>query len=176
MSAYCGRPGFSPWVGKISWRGKWPLIPVFWPGKSHGWRSLVGYSPWGCRVGHDWATSLSETDGSLLRLRKSCSTWNSTWGKSNSVFSPLKPVFLYSPHVTVPIKNPGITPGICDGQRNSPGLPLCSASHLRGCWGRSSHFVTSTRLLLVIRPNADSHTVARCLANVIKVPNWLALS
>ena len=53
MSAYCGRPGFSPWVGKISWRRKWPLIPVFWPGKSHGWRSLVGYSPWGCRVGHD---------------------------------------------------------------------------------------------------------------------------
>ena len=23
------------------------------PGKSHGWRSLVGCSPWGCRVGHD---------------------------------------------------------------------------------------------------------------------------
>ena len=23
------------------------------PGKSHGWKSLVGYSPWGCRVGHD---------------------------------------------------------------------------------------------------------------------------
>ena len=22
----------------------------------HGQRSLVGYSPWGCRVGHDWAT------------------------------------------------------------------------------------------------------------------------
>ena len=21
--------------------------PVFLPGKSHGWRSLVGYSPWG---------------------------------------------------------------------------------------------------------------------------------
>ena len=26
------------------------------PGKFHGQRSLVGYSPWGCRVGHDWAT------------------------------------------------------------------------------------------------------------------------
>ena len=25
----------------------------------HGWRSLVGYIPWGHRVGHDWATSLS---------------------------------------------------------------------------------------------------------------------
>ena len=23
------------------------LTPVFLPGKSHGWRSLVGYSPWG---------------------------------------------------------------------------------------------------------------------------------
>ena len=159
MSAYWGRPNFSPWVGKISWRRKWPLTPVFWPGKSHGWRRLVGYSPWGHRVGHDWATSLSETDGSLLRLRKSCSTWNSTSGKSNSVFSPLKSVFLYSPDITVPIRNPGITLGICDGQRNSTGLSLCSASRFRGCWGRSSHFVTSTCLLLVIRPNADSHTV-----------------
>ena len=26
---------------------KWRLTPVFLPGKSHGWRSLVGYSPWG---------------------------------------------------------------------------------------------------------------------------------
>ena len=23
--------------------------PVFLIGKSHGWRSLVGYSPWGCK-------------------------------------------------------------------------------------------------------------------------------
>ena len=23
------------------------LTPVFWPGKSYGQRSLVGYSPWG---------------------------------------------------------------------------------------------------------------------------------
>ena len=43
----CGRPGFNPWVGKISWRRKWQPTPVFLPGKSHGWRSLVGYSPWG---------------------------------------------------------------------------------------------------------------------------------
>ena len=54
----CGRPGFSPWVRKISWRRKWQSTPVFLPGKSHGQRSLVGYSPWGCkRVGHDWATN-----------------------------------------------------------------------------------------------------------------------
>ena len=29
--------------------------------KTHGQRSLIGYSPWGCRVGHNWATSLSFT-------------------------------------------------------------------------------------------------------------------
>ena len=36
-----------PWVGKISWRRKWKPTPVFLSGKSHGWRSLVGYSSWG---------------------------------------------------------------------------------------------------------------------------------
>ena len=43
----CGRPGFNPWVGKIPWRRKWQSTPVLLPGKSHGQRSLVGYSPWG---------------------------------------------------------------------------------------------------------------------------------
>ena len=43
------RPGFNPWVGKLSWRRKWQPTPVLLPGKSHGWRSLVGYSPWGCK-------------------------------------------------------------------------------------------------------------------------------
>ena len=41
------------------WRRQWQPTPVLLPGKSYGWRSLVGYSPWGRRVGHDWATSLS---------------------------------------------------------------------------------------------------------------------
>ena len=40
------RPWFDPWVGKISWRRKWQPTPVLLPGKVHGLRSLVGYSPW----------------------------------------------------------------------------------------------------------------------------------
>ena len=40
-------------------KAQWHPTPVFLPGKSHGRRSLVGCSPWGHRVGHDWATSLS---------------------------------------------------------------------------------------------------------------------
>ena len=43
----CGRPGFDPWVGKIPWRRQWHPTPVLLPGKSHGRRSLMGYSPWG---------------------------------------------------------------------------------------------------------------------------------
>ena len=35
-----------PWFRKFSWRRKWQSIPVFSPGKSHGRRSLLGYSPW----------------------------------------------------------------------------------------------------------------------------------
>ena len=48
------RCGFDSWVRKILWRRKWQSTPVFLPGKSHGQRSLAGYSPWGCRrVGHN---------------------------------------------------------------------------------------------------------------------------
>ena len=39
--------GFDPWVGKIPWRRKWRPTPVFFPGKSHRQRSLMGYNPWG---------------------------------------------------------------------------------------------------------------------------------
>ena len=45
----CRKRGFSPWVGKISWRRKWQPTPVFLPGKFHGHRSLAGYSPWGLK-------------------------------------------------------------------------------------------------------------------------------
>ena len=40
---------FDPRVGKIHWRRKLQPKPVYLPGKSHGQRSLVGYSPWGHR-------------------------------------------------------------------------------------------------------------------------------
>ena len=56
-SCQCRRHKFDPWVRKIPWRTKWQLTPVFSPGKSHGQRILVGYSPWGHkRVRHDLAT------------------------------------------------------------------------------------------------------------------------
>ena len=37
---------FDPWVRKIPWRRKWQPTPVFLLGKSHGQKSLAGYTPW----------------------------------------------------------------------------------------------------------------------------------
>ena len=46
--------GFNPCVKKISWKRELQPTPVFLTGKSHGQKSLVGYSPWSHkRVGHD---------------------------------------------------------------------------------------------------------------------------
>ena len=48
------------WVQSLGWED--PLEEgiatrsIFLPGESHEQRSLVGYSPWGHRVGHNWMT------------------------------------------------------------------------------------------------------------------------
>ena len=38
---------FDPWVGKIPWKRKYQLAPIFFPRKFQGQRNLVGYSQWG---------------------------------------------------------------------------------------------------------------------------------
>ena len=45
----CRRRRFNPLGGKILWKRKWQHTLVFFPGQSHGQRSLVDYSPWGCK-------------------------------------------------------------------------------------------------------------------------------
>ena len=51
---------FNPWVGKIPWRKAWQLAPVSLPGKSHGQRSLAGYSLWGVAKELDMTWLLNE--------------------------------------------------------------------------------------------------------------------
>ena len=67
-------PGHLPTKGlnpSVSWRRKWQLTPVFLLGKSHGQRSLVGYSPWGCkRVGHDLATKQQQIAALITPILK----------------------------------------------------------------------------------------------------------
>ena len=43
----CKSRRFDPVVWKIPWRWEWLPTSVILTGESHGWRSLVGCSPWG---------------------------------------------------------------------------------------------------------------------------------
>ena len=54
FTCQCRRSRFNPWVRKIPWRRKWKPTPIFLPGKSHGQRNLVGYSPWGHKNSRTW--------------------------------------------------------------------------------------------------------------------------
>ena len=45
---------------EVPWRRKWQPTPVLLAGKSHGQRSLVGYSPWGHR-GLDMTERLNDS-------------------------------------------------------------------------------------------------------------------
>ena len=66
----CRRHGLNPWAGKIPWRRKWQATPGFLPLEPHAVKSLVGYSPWGCkRVGHDSATKTANNPRSHLNNR-----------------------------------------------------------------------------------------------------------
>ena len=42
-------PGVFHKVLRGIWRRKWQPTPAFWPGESHGQRSLAGHGPWGRR-------------------------------------------------------------------------------------------------------------------------------
>ena len=88
------------WVTSLSlftfmhWR-KWQPTPVFLPGESQGWGSLVGCCLWSCRVIYDWsdlaaaavAAAVDQTTKSPLSLNlplaqldpwPSC-IWSSSW-------------------------------------------------------------------------------------------------
>ena len=66
FACHCRRLGFDPWIRKIPWRRKWQPTSVFLPGKSHGQRSLAGYSSWGRK-------DLDATE--LLSTHESSSGW-----------------------------------------------------------------------------------------------------
>ena len=75
----CGGPGFDPWVRKIPWRRKWQPTPVFLPGESHGWRSLLGYSPRGHKE-----SDTTEPPGKPLHFTLPLGYWHNTLPLSHS--------------------------------------------------------------------------------------------
>ena len=79
-------------------RRQWHPTPVLLPGKSHGWRSLVGCSPWGCeesdtteRLHFDFSLScIGEGNGNPLQcsclenLRDGGAWWAAVYGVAQS--------------------------------------------------------------------------------------------
>ena len=65
----------------IGWRRQWHPTPVLLPGKSHGWRSLKGCSPWG-RWGSD------TTEGLHFHFSLSCIGEGNGNPLSRQVFLP----------------------------------------------------------------------------------------
>ena len=86
----CRRPGFHPWVGKVPWRRKWQPTPVVSPEKSHGQRSLAGYSPWSHRVRHDWQHACMQQQRKESRKTEEKETSNGGLADLRQRFRPHK--------------------------------------------------------------------------------------
>ena len=71
----CKRCGFNPWVKKIPWRRKLQPTPVFLPWKSHGQRSLVGYSPWDGTEAHR-TYGLNKSNVTIREGKTDLISWN----------------------------------------------------------------------------------------------------
>ena len=69
-----GRPGFNPWVRKISWRRAWQPIQYSCLENPHGQRSLAGCSPWG-RIESDATERLSTAQHMWTNIYIICLPW-----------------------------------------------------------------------------------------------------
>ena len=82
----CRRHRFIPRVGKIPWRRKWQLTPIFLPWilailameKSYGQGSLVGYSLWG----HKSQTQLGDLNHHHHFRFRGMRNWGTKWFSS----------------------------------------------------------------------------------------------
>ena len=90
----------------MHWRRKWQPTPVLLPGESHGWRSLVGCSPWGRRE--------SDTTERHTRAggRVASQSWAGPWcAKAHSAAGPQP-----GPH-----RSAGSATNLAWGGREAPG-------------------------------------------------------
>ena len=97
----------------IPWRRKWQPTQVLLPGKSHGQRSLAGYSPWGRRVRHDLATTQHKKKWEDLALRSR--------GRTNRVTSYAHLTYkLTSGKMWPTLKDTGSDSGSAEPQQEMP--------------------------------------------------------
>ena len=88
--------GFHPRVEKIPWRRKWQPTPEFFPGESHGQRSLEGYSSWGHKEsdtteglthmqGEGWDTEV-QLESHVWSIAAQSGNWEVRWNNVCEAF------------------------------------------------------------------------------------------
>ena len=82
------RHRFHPYNSKIPWSKKWQPTPVFLPGKFHGQRKFVAYSPWGHKELDDYSHEIKRH---LLLGRKAMTNLDSVL-KSRDTTCPAKSI------------------------------------------------------------------------------------
>ena len=132
------RPRFDPWVQKIPWRRRWQPTLVFLPGKAHGQRSLVGFSPLGCK---SWTQLSMHAEYTIIILfsldhlfiSKLSSSWIcSCYVQSLSCIQLLATLWLK--HIR--LLCPWLSPGVCSYSRPLPQwcyLTISSATSFSFC-------------------------------------------
>ena len=152
----------SPCVGKIPWRRKWQSISVFLPGKSHGQRSLVGYSSWGHKE-----SDMTEHTGTHFECTSLVSPVNLSF-----LTLPLGfPVGAYGKESTCQwrrCQKRGLIPGVGTGTRLQYSC-LENSCHGRGAWRATVHGVAKSQTRLSI------HTVASFYSNLL-IPRSLQMT
>ena len=92
----CRRFRFYLWVGKIPQRRKWQETPIFLSGKSHRQRSLVGYSPWGCKE-----SAMTEQEHTTHIYVYMCMYSHNCWEMSHYIFNNWENLLLNVHHTKV---------------------------------------------------------------------------
>ena len=117
-----------------SWRRKWQTVQVFLPGESRGQRSLVGYSPWGCKEldTTEWLTHThTHTHIHNGLSYRHLTYWLTNPGATgNRLWSPYEPPKYWSKTN----RPPGISPAkwIYSGSAENCSLgPTAMASHVQ---------------------------------------------
>ena len=114
----------------LHWRRKWQPTPVFFPGESHGRRSLVGCSPWGCTE-----SDTTEATQQQLSNHVICCCLVAKWCLTLLQFHGLQPARLLCPQ-DFPGKNTGVG---CNFLLPTQGLNLCLLH-----WGQVDFFFFTT--------------------------------
>ena len=145
-------------VSSLGW--KWQSTPVLLPGKSHGQRSLVGYSLWGCK-----ASDTTEQLHLGCTARSSMSLWRSSSCRFSSSFSLRITKLLMTMFQSLKVHNPKVCmKGTYCTQSTQTTQHQKNPNNMTRQWakGLNQHFPKKDRLI------ANRHMERRSTSTVIK--------